>query len=49
METAKEVLESLHTQGLSEIELTESGMIVYTFYDILNLSEKDSAKGVLDE
>ena len=47
-DTAKHTLDSLATRSLAEIELTDSGVLVYAFYDIQHLSEKSSAKGVLD-
>ncbi|RMH69082.1 MAG: hypothetical protein D6675_13760 [Gemmatimonadetes bacterium] len=46
---AKEALESLSVQGLAEPEVTERGMIVYSFYDVQNLPDKSTAKGVLDD
>jgi len=47
-ETAEEALSDLHRRGLAQIELTESGNIVYAFHGVANLSEKETAKGVLD-
>lgn len=47
-EQAKELLDSLAVEGLADVELTESGVIVYSFYDISRLNEKQAAKGVLD-
>lgn len=47
-DTAKQVLESLAVQGLAEVEITESGVIVYSFYDVKHLHEKHKAKKVLD-
>ena len=46
--TAEAALEALHLEELAEIQVTESGMIVYEFPDIRRLAEKDSAKGLLD-
>jgi uncharacterized membrane protein len=46
--TAVRLLESLAAQGLAEVELTESGVTVFAFYDVLHLKEKATAKGVLD-
>jgi hypothetical protein len=45
---AKDILDSLVAQSLAAVELTESGIIVYAFYDLRHLSEKEYAKGVLD-
>lgn len=47
-ETAKRALDSLATQSLASLELTDSGVLVYAFYDIQHLPEKHSAKDVLD-
>lgn len=47
-ETAKQVLESLAVQSLAEVEITESGVIVYSFYDVKHLHEKHKAKKILD-
>ncbi len=47
-ESAKEALESLAVQGFAQVELTDSGVIVYAFYDIQHLPDKPSSKGVLD-
>lgn len=48
-ETAKRALDSLHARDIADIEVTESGVIVYAFFDIEHLSEKSSAKGVLHD
>ena len=47
--TAEAALEALHLEELAEIEITESGMLVYEFPDIRRLGEKGDAKGVLDD
>jgi len=47
--TAEAALEALHLEELAEIEITESGMLVYEFPDIRRLGEKGGAKGVLDD
>jgi len=47
-DTAKELLDSLVARGLADVELTESGVIVYSFYEISHLKDKMNAKGVLD-
>ena len=46
--TAEEVLNGLMTRELAEIEITESGLLVYTFYDVRHLSEKRAARGILE-
>ncbi len=48
IDTAKQTLDSLAEQSVAEIELTESGIIVYSFYDIKHLKDKSTSKGVLD-
>lgn len=50
IETAKRALESLARQNMKDIELavTDSGLLVYTFYNIEHLAEKHSAKGILE-
>ena len=45
---AKEILDSLAHQSLASVEITDSGVIVYAFYDVAHLNEKREAKGVLD-
>lgn len=47
-EQANSVLNSLAQQGLAELQVTESGVLVYAFYDIQHLSEKNAAQGILD-
>ena len=48
-DAAEAALGALATRGVAEIEVTESGMLVYAFRDISLLSEKARAKGVLDD
>lgn len=45
---ASEVLESLSVRGLADIQITDSGTIVYDFRDVRLLGEKGSAKDVLE-
>jgi len=47
-EEAKTVLDSLAVRGLAEYEVTDSGIVVYDFHDIRRLSDKSSAKGILE-
>ena len=35
-------------RGLVEVQVSESGVLVYSFYDVQHLDEKADAKGVLD-
>ena len=46
---AKHGLDALMTRGLADIEVTDSGVLVYSFGDIRNLSEKADAKGLLED
>jgi hypothetical protein len=45
---AQAALNALHTRELAEIEMTESGMLVYAFRDVQGLKDKESARGILD-
>ncbi len=47
-EQATEALDRLALRGQAEYEVTDDGVIVYAFRDILHLSGKATAKGVLD-
>lgn len=47
-ETAKQVLDSLVTRQVADLEVTDSGVLVYSFYDVRHLSEKPGARGILD-
>lgn len=47
-EAAKEALDSLVAREVAELEITESGVLVYAFHDVRHLGEKSTAKGVLD-
>ncbi len=46
--TAKDVLDKLAAQGLAEIEMTDSGILVYVFYDIQHLKDKNSSESIFD-
>ncbi|RMH18425.1 MAG: hypothetical protein D6696_13085 [Acidobacteria bacterium] len=46
--TVEGALQSLHNQGLVEIELGDSGTLVYAFPDVQHLEEKATARRVLD-
>lgn len=48
-EAAKEALDALVMRGQADLEITEAGVLVYSFYDIRHLGGKSSAKGVLDD
>ncbi len=46
---AEELLKSLVIKGFAEIEVTDSGMLVYSFPDVKLLKEKSTSRGVLDD
>ena len=47
-EEAASALDSLAARDLAELQVTDSGVLVYDFRDLRHLSEKDSATGLLD-
>ena len=47
-EAAKDALDSLALRELADIEITDSGVLVYAFRDVKYLPEKAHARGVLD-
>lgn len=47
-EAAKDALDALALREQAELEITESGVIVYSFHDVRHLGQKSRAKGVLD-
>ncbi|CAN5800916.1 hypothetical protein BH23GEM9_BH23GEM9_16470 [soil metagenome] len=47
-EAAKAALNDLMRRGLVDIEVTESGGIVYTVPDLRQLTDRDSSQGLLD-
>jgi hypothetical protein len=47
-EAAKEALDSLALRELAELEITESGVLVYAFHDVRHLGQKSHARGILD-
>lgn len=48
-EAATEALDRLALRGQAAYEVTDAGVIVYSFHDIIHLGGKHSAKGVLDD
>jgi hypothetical protein len=46
---AEELLRSLVVRGFAEVEVTESGLLVYTFPELQLLDEKPSSRSVLDD
>ena len=47
-EGAVEALDRLALRGQATYEVTDAGVIVYSFYDIMHLGGKESARDVLD-
>ncbi|MXW17077.1 MAG: hypothetical protein F4123_03875 [Gemmatimonadetes bacterium] len=47
--TAEELLNELMRRELAEIEITDSGLLVYAFHDLRHLSEKETARGLLEQ
>lgn len=45
---AKEVLDGLMAREIADIEVTESGVLVYAFHDVRHLGDKASATPLLD-
>ena len=45
---AEELLNELMAREMAEIEITDSGLLVYTFHDVRRLSEKETARGLLE-
>jgi hypothetical protein len=47
-EKANELLESLMVRQLADVEVTDSGVVVYVFHDVKNLADKPRARGIFD-
>ena len=47
-EEASRILDDFARRGIAEIQVTESGGLVYDFRDVRLLGEKDSARDVLE-
>ena len=45
---AQETLESLMNQGIGDIEITDSGLLVYRFEDVQKLKEKSQSRPILE-
>ena len=46
--TAEDLLNELMARELADVEVTDSGLLVYAFHDVKHLSEKDEARGLLE-
>lgn len=47
-EGAKALLDSMVGRELADMEVTDSGVLVYSFHDIRHLKEKETSRGILD-
>ncbi len=45
---AEGLLNELMAREMAELEITDTGLLVYDFHDVRRLSEKESARGLLD-
>ena len=46
--TVEESLKKMAIDGLAEVKISESGVLVYSFYELEHQDEKAGARGVLD-
>lgn len=47
-ELAQQALEALSIREVADVAVTDSGVLVYTFHDILHIDQKSGARGVLE-
>ena len=47
-EAAEKALNAMHTRELAEIEITDSGVLVYAFRDVQRLTDKSGSRALLD-
>ncbi|HEX2076565.1 MAG TPA: hypothetical protein VHG08_02615 [Longimicrobium sp.] len=47
-DTARETLDAMVAEGRAELEVTDGGNLVYTFPTLAQLSDKGTARGILD-
>jgi hypothetical protein len=47
-ETAKATLDAMAERELADLEITDRGVIVYSFHEARHLGDKHSARGILD-
>ena len=45
---AKDLLDGMVMREVADVEVTDSGVLVYSFHDIRHLSEKSTSRGLLD-
>lgn len=46
---ADALLRSMVERSLADVEVTDSGLLVYTFPDVQKLGDKSSSRGILDD
>jgi hypothetical protein len=47
-EEAKATLDGLVTREVADLDITDAGVLVYSFHDARNVADKHSARGLLD-
>ncbi len=47
-EEAKETLDGLVTREVADLDITDAGVLVYTFHDAKHAGDKHTARGLLD-
>jgi hypothetical protein len=47
-EEAKATLDALVTREVADLDITDAGVLVYTFHDARHVGDKHSARGLLD-
>ena len=47
-EEAKATLDALVTREVADLDITDAGVLVYTFHDAKHVGDKHSARGLLD-
>ena len=47
-EEAKSMLDDLVTREVADLDITDAGVLVYSFHDARNVGDKHSARGLLD-
>jgi predicted DNA-binding transcriptional regulator len=45
---AQQTLDTMLSKGILDLEITDSGVLVYTIYDLQNLAEKSTSKRISD-
>lgn len=45
---AKATLDAFTVNGIADVEVTDSGVLVFSFHDIRHIDEKEQSRGLLD-